>query len=174
MCGLINQIVSPGVSSNVFLFLPGIPPPFPVMLKDSLHLGVEEAVWEGHGEALGGQQDGAEVSKDRVGDGAGWEGREDGDEVGDAQQRDDHQQGLGRPPVLVVRALPLPCGPQLGHHHVEDGDEEKCVGGQHQQYRPDVDPLVWGRLHEGTVVQSLELPVDKLTCSLMMADSTWV
>ena len=71
MCGLINQIVSPGVSSNVFLFLPGIPPPFPVMLEDSLHLGVEEAVWEGHGEALGGEQDGAEVSKDRVGDGAG-------------------------------------------------------------------------------------------------------
>ena len=144
------------------------------MLEDSLHLRVEEAVWEAHHEALGGQQDGPEVSEDRVGDRLGGEGGEDGDEVSDPQEGDDHQQGLGGPPVLVVAALSLAGGPQFGHHNVEDGDEEKCVGGQHQQHRPDVDPLVWGRLHEGTVVQSLELPVDKLTCSLMMADSTWV
>ena len=68
MCGLINQIVSPGVSSNVFLFLPGIPPPFPVMLKDSLHLGVEEAVGESHHESLGGEEEGTEVGEYRVGD----------------------------------------------------------------------------------------------------------
>ena len=68
MCGLINQIVSPGVSSNVFLFLPGIPPPFPVMLENSLDLGVEEAVGETDHEALGGEEDGTEVGEDRVGD----------------------------------------------------------------------------------------------------------
>ena len=48
--------------------IPGISPPFPVMLEDSLHLGVEEAVGEGHHEALGGEEEGAEVGKDRVGD----------------------------------------------------------------------------------------------------------
>ena len=85
------------------------------------------------------------------------EGREDGDEVGDPQQGDDHQQGLGRPPVLVVGALPLAGGPQFGHNNIEDGDEEKCVGGQDQEDGPDVDPLVTGGLHEGTVVQGLEL-----------------
>ena len=83
------------------------------------------------------------------------DGRKDGDEVGDAEEGDDHQQGLGGPPVLVVGALPLSGGPQLGHHQVEDGDEEEGIGGQDQQDWPDVDPLVGGRLHEGAVVQGL-------------------
>ena len=54
----------PAVPSNVVL--PSIPPPFPVMLEDSLDLGVEEAVGEGHHEALGGEEDGAKVGEDWV------------------------------------------------------------------------------------------------------------
>ena len=82
------------------------------------------------------------MDKEDMGGRGGVARPQDGDDVGDAQQGDDHQQGLGRPPVLVVAALSLAGGPQLGHHNVEDGDEEKCIGGQHQQHRPDVDPLV--------------------------------
>ena len=124
-----------------------------MVLEDPLHLGVQEAVGEGHGEALGGEEEGAEVCEYWVEDRGGGERGDDGDEVGDAKEGDDHQQRLGGPPVLVVRGLPLPaCGPQLGHNYIEDGDQEECVSGQDQEDGADVDPLMVGGLHEGTVM----------------------
>ena len=80
--------------------------------EDAPDLGVEEAVGQRHGEALGGQQQGPQVLEQAVGEAAGVAGPQDGDDVGDAQQGDDHQQGLGGLPVLVVGGLAaLPGGP---------------------------------------------------------------
>ncbi len=45
------------------------------------------------------------------------------------------------------------CGAELGHHHVEDGDEEEGVGAEEEEDRPNVDPLQVGALHEGTARQ---------------------
>ena len=60
---------------------------------------------------------------------------EDGYEVGDAQQGDDDQQRLGRLPVLVVRRLATPSGPQLQHHHVKYRNQEESVRTEKQQHR---------------------------------------
>ena len=57
----------------------------------------------------------------------------------------------------MVRGLSLSCRPQLGHHHVEDGDQKEGVGCEDQEDGADVDPLVVSGLHEGTVVQSLQV-----------------
>lgn len=67
-------------------------------------------------------------------------------------------QLLGSPPVLMIRGLALAGGPELGDHHVEDGDEEERVGGEQQEDRAHVDPLVVGVLgvrHEGALVRRL-------------------
>ena len=58
----------------------------------------------------------------------------------------------------MIRGLALAGGPELGDHHVEDGDEEERVGGEQQEDRAHVDPLVVGVLgvrHEGTLVRRL-------------------
>ena len=44
---------------------------------------------------LGGEKDGPEVNKEDMGSGGGVARPQNGDDVGDAQQRDDHQQGSG-------------------------------------------------------------------------------
>ena len=42
---------------------------------------------------LGGEKDGPEVNKEDMGSGGGVAGPQNGDDVGDAQQRDDHLGG---------------------------------------------------------------------------------
>ena len=60
-----------------------------MMLEDALDLSVEEAVGEGDGEALGGEEHRPHVDKHQVHEGALVGGADDGDEVGDAEQGDD-------------------------------------------------------------------------------------
>lgn len=124
-----------------------------MVAEDGSDFSVEEAVGKGDGKALGGEEDGAQVDEEEVGGGGGVAGPEDGDDVGDAQEGDDDQEGLRRLPVLVVCGLPaLPAPPQLGHHHREDGDQEEHVGGQQEEHGPDVDPLEVGGAVEDAVV----------------------
>ena len=61
------------------------------MLEDSLDLCVEEAIGESHGEALGGKEHGPHVNKHQIDEGALVGRSDDGDEVGDAEQWDDHK-----------------------------------------------------------------------------------
>ena len=51
----------------------------------------------------------------------------------------------------MISRLPLPTRPQLGHHDIEDGDQDDSICSQQEQYRPDVDPLKAGVLKERTV-----------------------
>ena len=45
----------------------------------------------------------------------------------------------------------MPTRPQLGHHDIEDGDQDDSICSQQEQYRPYVDPLKAGVLKERTV-----------------------
>ena len=51
----------------------------------------------------------------------------------------------------MISRLPLPTRPQLGHHDIEDGDQDDSICSQQEQYRPYVDPLKAGALKERTV-----------------------
>jgi len=80
-------------------------PPEPMVSEDASHFCVEEAVGQGHCEPLSGEKDSPEVNKEDVGGGGGVARPQDGDDVGDAQQWDDHQQCLCRFPVLMISRL---------------------------------------------------------------------
>ena len=81
-------------------YLPSVSPSLPVMLEDSLDLRVEEAVWESHGEALGGEEHRPHVNKHQIDEGALVGRSDDGDEVGDAEQWNDDKEGLSGSPIL--------------------------------------------------------------------------
>ena len=53
----------------------------------------------------------------------------------------------------MISRLPLPTRPQLGHHDIEDGDQDDSICSQQEQYRPDVDPLKAGALKERTALK---------------------
>ena len=50
----------------------------------------------------------------------------------------------------MISRLTLPPRPQLGHHNIEDGDQDESICSQQEQYRPYVDPLKAGTLKERT------------------------
>ena len=50
----------------------------------------------------------------------------------------------------MISRLPLPTRPQLGHHDIEDGDQDDSICSQQEQYRPYVDSLKAGMLKERT------------------------
>lgn len=129
-------------SGSTGLNRPGRSPPEPVVSQDAPHFSVEEAVGQRHCEPLSGEKDGPEVYKEDMGGGGGVARPQDGDDVGDAQQWDDHQQSLCRFPVLMISRLTTfsRCS-QLRHNHGEDGDEEEHVGSEEQEDGPDVNPL---------------------------------
>ena len=72
------------------------------------------------------------------------------DEVRNAQERNDDKESFSSFPVLMISMLPLPTRPQLGHHNIEDGDQDESICSQQEQYRPYVDPLKAGTLKERT------------------------
>ena len=73
------------------------------------------------------------------------------DEVRNAQERNDDKESFSSFPVLMISRLPLPTRPQLGHHNIEDGDQDESICSQQEQYRPYVDPLKAGALKERTI-----------------------
>jgi len=100
---------------------------------------------------LYGEEEGPGVDEGQVhADPAVGAGPAQGDEVGDAEQGDDDQQGLGRLPMLVMlMRLPLGGGlmrlrrvrPQLGDHHPHDPDEEEEVQAQNGEDGRHVNDL---------------------------------
>ena len=73
------------------------------------------------------------------------------DEVGDTKQRNDNKESFCSFPVLMISWLPLPTRPQLGYHHIEDGDQEESIHSQQKQHRSYVDPLTAGPLKKRTL-----------------------
>ncbi len=66
---------------------------------------------------LRGEQHGSHHLEDLVPRLIGW--RNERDDIGDAEERDDHQEGLGGLPVLLVLVeVAGPVGAQLGNHHL--------------------------------------------------------
>ena len=53
---------------------------------------------------------------------------EDGDEVSNAKEGDDYQEGFSCLPVLMVTRFALTCGSKLCDNNREDGDEDDSVG----------------------------------------------
>ena len=60
-------------------------------------------------------------------------GREERDEVGHAQQRDDDEERLGRLQVLVVLRLGV-VGPQLAAHHLRRKKKRKVISAPMHHY----------------------------------------
>ncbi len=79
------------------------------------HLRVEEAVRHGDDGPLERQQQRPDDLEAEVP--VSSSGRHQRDQVGDAQQRDDDQEGLGRLPVLPVGVRPR-VRTQLANHHL--------------------------------------------------------
>ena len=71
-------------------------------------------------------------------------------DVCNAQERNDDKESFSSFPVLMISRLPLPTRPQLGHHNIEDGDQDESICSQQEQHRPYVDPLKAGALKERT------------------------
>ena len=95
-------------------------------LDHGAHLTIEEAVGESDEEALEWEEPGPGEDEDGGQGGAGGGGTHDGDQIGDAEQRNYDDQSLGRPQIYILSGVMNIIGPQLGDHDLTQQKVEQC------------------------------------------------
>ena len=88
-------------------------------LDHAAHLAVEEAVGERDEEALEGDEEGPGEDEDSGKGVIRLSGADNGDDVGDAEERHDNDEGLGRPEVDVLSRVMNIIRPQFGNYNLE-------------------------------------------------------
>ena len=80
-----------------------VAPPFKVRLHHGTDFSVQEAVDQSDEEPLAGDENVAGEDEDSIQGGVGFRGTDESDQIGDAQERDDDDEGLCRSQINILR-----------------------------------------------------------------------